>query len=169
MARTKVKTEPRLGSWDAVDSALQEIREAEAALVRQELQLNKTIAAAKARVEEAARPFQASIKQLGQDIKDFVAAHRDELDGKTRKLNFGSTGFRLSTSLVIPRGKEGDVLDALKKMGLDDCIKTTETIRKDMLKQKPEGVILQAGAYLKPTDEFWYETEKQAIQDTTGE
>jgi phage host-nuclease inhibitor protein Gam len=166
MARTRLKSEPRFTGWEDVDNALHQIQAAEAMLTRQELALNKTIAAAKGRAEESARPFQAAIKQIGQDIKEFVAAHKDELDGKTKKLNFGSTGFRMSTCLVIPRGKDGDVLAALKAMGLTDCVKTTESIRKDILKQQSEATILRAGAYLKPADEFWYETEKQEIQDT---
>ncbi|MDL2327494.1 host-nuclease inhibitor Gam family protein [Ruminococcaceae bacterium OttesenSCG-928-A11] len=165
MARTKPKKEPVLQSWDDVDAALCKIRKAEHRIAKEQLALDKAIIAATEKSAEAVKPFQDEVKELGLHIKEFVTANREALDGKTKKLNFGSTGFRLSTKLVVPRGKEPDVIAALVAMGLDDCVKVTETIRKDVLKQKPQDVILAAGAYMKPSDEFWYETTQEELQD----
>lgn len=167
MARTKPKKEPVLQGWDDVDAVLCRIRKAEHKIAKEQLALNKLKDEATEKSAEAVKPFQDEIKELGLQIKEFVTANRDALDGKTKKLNFGSTGFRLSTKLMIPRGKEPDVIAALVAMGLDDCVKITETVRKDILRQKPQEVILEAGAYLKPTDEFWYETTQDELQDTS--
>lgn len=109
-----------------------------------------------------AKQFQERIERLGIYVKDFVQDNKAELDGKTKQLNFGKTGFRLSTKLVLK--KVDQVLENLKKLKMDDCIIVKESVNKDVLKKYPEADIIKVGGTLKKEDIFWYETEREKLQ-----
>ena len=68
--------------------------------------MNKQMNGIKITAAQEAKPHHDRISSLEKDIKQFVTEHRDELGGKkTKTLNFGETGFRKSTSVVIPKDK----------------------------------------------------------------
>lgn len=167
MARKKVPTEPRLKSWDEVNRAMKEIMECEGCIEEITVELNRTVAAAKEEADKKAKPAYERIKQLEYDIKEYTISHREEMEGKTKQLNFGRTGFRASTKLVVPPAQTADVIAALKRYGMDDCVTVKESVNKEALKRYASDDILKTGAYLKSTDEFWYEVEKQELQ-TSG-
>lgn len=165
MARTKIKEIPALKNWDDVDAALKEIAENDIKLDEIEGEMNKQINGIKISSGLEAKPIQDRIDKLGKDIKEFVTEHKDELDGKTKNLNFGKTGFRLSTSLGLPKAKDKLklIIDKLRRRKMDDCIVVSETINKDVLKKYDEKIIIEIGGTLKKTDTFWYETEREKI------
>jgi phage host-nuclease inhibitor protein Gam len=167
MARTKIKESPVFKTWADVDDALKKIAEAELDLVDIEGEMNKQIQGIKLTASQEAEPINDRIASLGKDIKAFVEEHRDELDGKTKMLNFGKTGFRLSTKVVLPKPKEklAAIIKSLKARKMTDCIVTVENINKDVLKSKyTEDEIIRVGASLKKEDTFWYETDKEKLQ-----
>lgn len=164
MARKKIKDEHVLKSWEDVDLTLKEIAEYEMDIEKVQTDMNQKIHDVKLEAEMKAKPLQDKIEILGLYIKDFVEENKVELDGKTRALNFGKTGFRLSTKLVIK--KADAVLETLKKFKMEDCISTKETINKDALKKYSENDIIKVGASLKKEDVFWYETEREKLQAT---
>ena len=47
-------------------------------------------------------------------------------------------------------------------MGRTELIKTTETLDREALKKQPQSVLEQVGAYIKVTDEFYYDVEDTA-------
>lgn len=162
MARKKVPSDPALESWADVDSAMKLIGELEGSLTVLEVELNAEIDAAKKRAEKLAQPLHEKIKRLERDIRHFVTENRPEMDGKTKQLTFGRTGFRLSTKLMTPR--VADIIARLKQYAMQDCIKVKESIDKEALKKYPTEDILKTGAYLKAEDEFWYEVDREKIQ-----
>lgn len=166
MARTKIKEAPVLKSWEDVDDALKEIAEAELDIVDIEGEMNKQIQGIKLTAAQEAKPIQDRITSLGKDIKAFVEEHRGELDGKTKTLNFGKTGFRMSTKVILPKAQEklAAIIKSIKARKMADCIVTTETINKDVLKKYTEDEIIRVGASLKKEDTFWYETDREKLQ-----
>mgnify|MGYP002508980147 CR=1 FL=1 len=53
------------------------------------------------------KPIKDAQARLEREIKAFVTEHRDEMGkAKTMTLTFGEVGFRLSTSISLPRAKE---------------------------------------------------------------
>lgn len=170
MSRTKIKDKPVFKSWEDVDSALKEIAEAELDLVDIEGEMNKQLQGVKLTAAQEAKIIQTRISAIGKDIKAFVEEHRDELDGKTKKLNFGKTGFRMSTKVMLPKAKEklAVIIKSLKALKMSDCIVTTETINKDVLKKYTEDEIIRVGATLKKEDTFWYETDREKLQALQG-
>ncbi|MCQ4924106.1 host-nuclease inhibitor Gam family protein [Tissierella carlieri] len=166
MARTKIKEAPVLKTWDDVDAALKEIAEKEIAIEEIEGDMNKQINGIKIASGLEAKPLQDRIDKLGKDIKEFVTEHKEELDGKTKTMNFGKTGFRLSTTLSLPTAKDKleKIITKLRKRKMDDCIIVKESVNKDVLKKYEEDTIVEIGGTLKKVDTFWYETEREKIR-----
>lgn len=164
MARKKVPSDPALESWADVDSMFKQIGELENMIDLLELELNEQITIAKQNADQQAQPLYDKIKVMERQIRDYVEGNRDEMAGKTKQLNFGRTGYRISTKLMTP--KQADIIVRLKQFAMDDCIKTKESVDKEILKKYPTEDILKTGAYLKVTDEFWYEVDREKIQPT---
>ena len=166
MAHTKVKSSPVLRDWAAVDGALRDIRESKHSLTEMDVEKNRRMDSIKDEYGKAALPLQNRIKRLEADVKEFVSAHREELEGKSRRLNFGVVGFRLSSSVVVATNKVADVISKLKGLGRSECIKITETLDRKALGHCPADVILEVGAYIKQTDDFYYDVNDDTLADT---
>lgn len=166
MARVKIKEEPVFKSWEDVDVALKEIAENEITIEEIEGEMNKQINGIKKSTALEVKPLQDRINSLGKDIKEFATANREDLDGKTKALNFGKTGFRLSTTLSIPTAKDklANIISTLKRRKMEDCINVKETVNKEVLKKYHEDTILEVGGTLRKKDTFWYETEREKIR-----
>lgn len=160
--RKRIKDVPVLKSWDDVDLTLKEIAECELAIETINTQMNQQIHDVKLDAECKAKPHMDRIGKLELYVKEYVEANKAELDGKTRQLNFGKTGFRLSTKLVLR--KVETVLAALKSFGMADCITVKETINKDVLRKYKEEDIIKVGGALQKEDTFWYETEREKLR-----
>lgn len=166
MARKKVPTPPALKSWEEVDHVLREIAECEGCIDEIEVTMNRTIAEAKEAADRRARPAQERIRQLEYEMKEFVLQHQEDFSGgKTKLLNFGKTGFRLSTRLVIPPGGTAEVIERLKQYGMEDCLNVKESVNRDALKKYKSEDILKVGAYLKSDNEFWYEASREKLEN----
>ena len=164
MARKKVPIQPTLSTWQDVDDAMKEILNCEGCVDEIEVNLNREITLAKEKADAASKPMRERISELEVQIRDFVSRHREELDGKSKRLNFGQTGFRLSTKFVVPASKSADIIASLRRYGMVDCITTKESVNKDVLRKYPGEDILKTGAYLKSDDEFWYEVSSETIK-----
>lgn len=166
MARQKIKEIPVLKSWDDVDNALKEIAENEIKLDELEGEATKQIHGIKLAAGIEMKPYQDRIDALGRDIKEFVSEHKDELEGKTRAMKFGKTGFRLSTTLSLPSAKDKleKIIAKLRRRKMDDCVVVKESVSKEVLKKYDESTIIEVGGTLKKVDEFWYETDRAKIQ-----
>lgn len=163
MARKQVTTVPALQSWADVDEALRLIAEAAGRLSRLELTANEQATAIKQAALAEGKPIRDRIAALEKMVSNFAAYHRDELQGKSRRLNFGQLGYRLSTRTVIPSGKEPEIIAALRDHGMDDCIVVTERIDREALRRYPLEDVQRCGADIKQTDRFWYETAEAGL------
>lgn len=161
MARKRME-EPTIKSWEETDEVMKKLLECQLEVEKIEADMNKQIAEVKKKCEDLARPYKDNIKKNELLLKEFVTVHKAELDGKSRRLNFGTVGFRMSTKVVLPKMVEA-VLENLKKFGMYDCINTKETVNKDILKTYAPDVILNVGGTLKTEDTFWYEPKRDAL------
>jgi phage host-nuclease inhibitor protein Gam len=160
VARKRVADEPRLKTWEDVNGALRQIAEAQIAANDIESDMQKQILGAQKIAEEQTRPYKDSIARLEREIKMFVTDHRDDLGkGKSRTLTFGEVGFRLSTSVTLPRAKEKleEVIRRLKSRQMTDCILVEEKVSKEALKKYGEDTVNAVGATWKQSDVFGYE------------
>lgn len=157
MARRKVTTAPVLADWAAVDGALRDIRECEHALTELGVDRDRRIDNIKEEYSKMALPLQNRIKKLEGDVKAYADAHRAELTGKSRTLNFGTIGYRISSRLILPASKAAEAIATLKAMGRKEFIKTTETLDRAALLRQPVELLNQIGAYIQQRDEFYYD------------
>lgn len=164
-SRKKVKLECRLKSWDDVDETMKQAAECERVMSDLNNNMNMELDEIKRRYADLAKPVQEKIDHYSADICQYVTEHRGDMAGKTKELNFGRTGFRISTKLRYNKGiKSADVIAALQRLNLMDCVKTTQTVIADSLKKKSLEVLDSVGAYLDRKDEFWFEIKQDVIQ-----
>jgi phage host-nuclease inhibitor protein Gam len=160
MARKRVVEAPSLHSWEDVNDALRQIAEAQIALGEIQSDMQKQILGAQKVAEEQSKPLNDNVAKLEHEIKSFVTDHRDEM-GKTKSmvLTFGEVGFRLSTSVSLPRAKEKleEIIRRLKSRQMTDCIVVEEKVSKEALKKYGEDTVNAVGATWKQSDVFGYE------------
>jgi len=163
MARKKVQQELNIKSWQEVDDSLKRIAECERVLDDMTNNMNYELDQIKEKYAAMAKPVQERIGHLETDISEFVTVRRSEIPGKTMVLNFGQTGFRIASKIKYKQ-KAPEVVAALLRLGLRDCVKTTQTVIADALKRKPVDTLEAVGAYIERKDEFWYEVTREALQ-----
>lgn len=160
MSRKRVVEAPSLHSWEDVNDALRQIAEAQIALGEIQSDMQKQILGAQKVAEEQSKPLNDNVAKLEREIKSFVTDHRDEM-GKTKSvvLTFGEVGFRLSTSVSLPRAKEKleEIIRRLKSRQMTDCIVVEEKVSKEALKKYGEDTVNAVGATWKQSDVFGYE------------
>ena len=160
MARKRVVEAPSLHSWEDVNDALRQIAEAQIALGEIQSDMQKQILGAQKVAEEQSKPLNDNVAKLEREIKSFVTDHRDEM-GKTKSmvLTFGEVGFRLSTSVSLPRAKKKleEIIRRLKSRQMTDCIVVEEKVSKETLKKYGEDTVNAVGATWKQSDVFGYE------------
>lgn len=160
MARKRVVEAPSLHSWEDVNDALRQIAETQIALGEIQSDMQKQILGAQKVAEEQSKPLNDNVAKLEREIKSFVTDHRDEM-GKTKSvvLTFGEVGFRLSTSVSLPRAKEKleEIIRRLKSRQMTDCIVVEEKVSKEALKKYGEDTVNAVGATWKQSDVFGYE------------
>lgn len=167
MARKRIVEAPALKSWAEVDAALREIAENELALDDIEAEMNRQIIGAKKVAEQDSKPHADRISKLERDIKEYVEEHRTDLGkAKTKALTYGAVGFRLSTTVSVPRAKEKveEIIRRLKARKMNDCIVVKEEVSKDNLKKYGEDTVNAVGATWKQKDVFGYETFKEKLE-----
>ena len=160
MARKKVVAEAMMKSWAEVDDALRDIRECSHVMAELGVERDRRIDAAKDDYAKNALPLQNRQKKLEGYVREYTDAHRAELTGKSRVLNFGTVGYRMSSKLMLASATVADAIATLKSMGKGELIKTTETLDREALKKQPEEVLFSVGAYIRQTDEFYYDVSE---------
>ena len=160
MARKRVVEPSGVKTWEDANDALRQIAEAQIALGDIQSDMQKQILGAQKVAEEQSKPLNDNVAKLEREIKSFVTDHRDEM-GKTKSvvLTFGEVGFRLSTSVSLPRAKEKleEIIRRLKSRQMTDCIVVEEKVSKEALKKYGEDTVNAVGATWKQSDVFGYE------------
>lgn len=160
MARNRVIEPPSIRTWEDANDALRQIAEAQLALVDIEGEMNKQILGAKKAAEEQGKQHKDRVAKLERELKDFVTEHRADMGKtKTKTLTFREVGFRLSTSVSLPRAKEKveEIIRKLKARSMTDCIIVKEDVSKENLKKYGEDTVNAVGATWKQSDVFGYE------------
>lgn len=171
MARKRIIEAPALKSWEDVNDALRQIAEAQIALGNIESEMQKQIVGAKKAAEQQSKPYNERVAKLEREIKDFVEDHREDMGkAKSKVLTFGEVGFRLSTSVSLPKEKEKleEIIRRLKARQMMDCIVVEEKVCKEALKKYGEDTVAAVGATYKQKDVFGYDVyldKLQAIKD----
>ena len=161
MARKRVAT--GIESWEGADKVLFEIAHLEREIEGLEGDLQALIEEAKQETKNAVAPLQERKKLLELQLQRFVEARREELTGKSRKLNYGTVGFRQSTRIVI-RAAAACVM-ALKSLGLREYLRVREAPDKERLRELDDATLAQVGARRVVEEVFGYQLDRARIQE----
>jgi phage host-nuclease inhibitor protein Gam len=154
---------PALQTWADVDDSLKEIVQCDLQVERFEGEYNEAVTQFKDQVTAHVKPIQEKRDTLGRLVKEFCEEHKPEMVGKSRELNFGRVGFRLSTSMVIKNAKA--IIALLKAKRLFNCVVSKESVSKDELKKLDDDTLAELGVSKRVEDVFWYETKRDQVRE----
>ncbi|ODS24198.1 hypothetical protein AB835_04780 [Candidatus Endobugula sertula] len=140
--RGTTRTHEYLAAQNEDDAAdlIKELGNKRRKILRIETAMNDEIADVKHRFENEAAPIKDEVEQLIASIQSWAEVNREDLtDGnktKTVKLATGEINWRSRPPKVSLRGKS-KIIQALKNLGLQRFIRTSEDIDKEaLLKEK---------------------------------
>ncbi len=101
----RVKSDNKLitvTGWRHADKLLRQIGDAQLAIQAQEAEATSIINQTKEHLAAAAKPLHEQIKTLTLSLEMFATHSRHDFEGKkTKSLNFGDLGWRMSTSISV--------------------------------------------------------------------
>lgn len=159
-----MKSGVSINSWEDVNKALKLKGECELTLDTLEAEMNMKINDVKLETEKLSKPLKEKVKELEEQIKDFTEENKTEIEGRTKILTFGKVGFRLSSNVSVPTKKLSKIIENLRKFGMENCIKVSESVNKDILGTYSDKDIAKVGATKKAEDKFWCEADKERIR-----
>jgi phage host-nuclease inhibitor protein Gam len=157
-------------NWEEVDSTLKRLAEITVAVAK--INGDATIRMNEIKLEAAnkAAPLQVEKEALERQIELFCEANKAEFaDKRSKELNFGTVGYRVSTSVPIPRDKKKveALIKSIKAFGLKDCIAYEEKPDKEALKELDDTTLTKLGLKRKVEDNFRIEPRIEEVADTT--
>ena len=66
--------------------------------------------------------------------------------------------------ISIATGKAAEAIAALKALGHKEFVKTTETLDRAALSRQPAEFLEQIGAYIRQSDEFYYDVSGEEAE-----
>lgn len=147
----RIKKESIYKNWYDVDRALKKLGSLEIEKSRiegeQTLAINKIKEGYTARGEEIV----AEQKRIKTEITRFCEENKDAfLSKRSKKLNFGTIGYRVSES--VKYDNENLVIKMLKSLNFDFCLKITEKVEKDKLKELDSTTLTKLGVQIVKKD-----------------
>lgn len=161
MARQKV--ENTIKSWGGVDAALLEVGRIERRIEALEADAQGFIEEIKERTVADVKPLLERKNFLVAQMALFCDAHREEMKGKSWKLNFGTVSFRATAKIVISKVKA--CVEALLRLRLMDCLHVKYTPDKEQMKELDDTVLAQVGAKRVEADEFGYVLDREKVKE----
>lgn len=148
---TRIKTPavayPVPSSRDEVSEYIAAIGIAQRERSRVEAAMNDELAMIKERYEKLAEPYNREIHARAGGVQVWCEAHRGDLlkgDAKTAGFAAGEVQWRKRPPSVLVRGADA-VIATLKRLGLNDFVRTKEEINKEAILNEPEKVQGVAG------------------------
>ncbi len=151
-------------SREDADRALMRLGEVARARERLKARCEESIKRARERRKEAEAPLEAEAKIIERALQDWAKRDRKTW-GKARslRLRHGRVGWRQSTSLRLLKKAE-TVIKLLKARGLEECVKTRESVNRELLRQLDEESVRAVGAKLVRRDAFFVEPAREEAQ-----
>jgi len=155
-------------NWEDADQALRRMGEITVALTEASGELTLKLNELKGKMKKNVSGLESERKYLEQQITHFCESQKAEFAKKRSKvLNFGLIGFRITTSVPIPRdrGKLSDLITVLKRLRLNSCIKVAETVDRERISSLDDGVIAKLGLKKSVKDSFRIQPNLEKIRD----
>lgn len=99
--RLKIEEEATLKNWEDIDKALLEVGKLKERIEEIEKEYSKKIMALQEEEVSKKSGLQALARFLLKSMEEFCETHREEIKGKSRRLEHGVVGFRRSTMIKV--------------------------------------------------------------------
>lgn len=151
----------KITTWEEADQAL-----AHLALLHRELTTlaawrDEAIQRAKSDYVKRAEPIQASLGTQETELHRFVLTHQEDLEGRSRKLEFGRVGLLLVHEVAVRSVKKA--IAWLVETRKPAYYRVKYELNKETLREASPEVLKACGAKVKSRDECWYEIDGQRI------
>lgn len=174
MGKVKGKTTVKLvvpQSREEAEAWIRQIGDHRREVVRIETAMNDEIAVVKDKYEQQAKPYRDDVEALIEGLQAWAIANREQLTGggkrQSAELATGMISWRVLPPRVTIRKAE-NVIDALKKLGLQRFIRTREEINKEAMLDDQEAARLVPGVTIGSAGETFnvdpFETELEAAK-----
>jgi phage host-nuclease inhibitor protein Gam len=128
---------PAIASWRELDEKLGEYAAMQNELERVSTKINARIQGLKAAMQEETADLEAKIRTCEQVMNIFVMGRLDEIRQERKKSMVLSNGtVKTKTDEVLVYPDDEDLIQTLKRLKLLDCIKTTESPIRALIKAK---------------------------------
>ena len=155
-------------NWEDADQAIRRMGEISIALTDAGGELTLKVNKLKENAKQNVAGLESERKYLEEQVTHFCESKKAEFARKRSKtLNFGLIGFRVTTSVSIPRDKSklADLIAALKHLRLESCIDTKEQINRDLISALDELSIAKLGLKKTVKDSFRIQPNLEKIQE----
>lgn len=171
MARKKVANPLLIQSWDEADNLMKALSAHQREVSRIEADRQAKIDALTYAAAQEAKAHQDALVEGEKQLCLFAELHKADFDKvKSRDMNYGTLGYRKSTTLKLLYPIT-TVIENLKKRGMLDCIREKAAdVDKQKLRQQPETAITEVGGKLISKDVFYveYNAEPLPVLETEG-
>ena len=156
-----------LKNWNDVDETLKNIADLEYKIGEKEAIMNAEMDKIKKQFQGILEPIQQQKMRLEKDVKDFCEFHREDFgDQKSKKLNYGSVGYRASQSLkTMTRWTWEKVLQKLEAVGKTEFVRIKKDVDKSKIRDAglSDAELKMLGMKLEKKETFWYEIDYDRI------
>lgn len=144
--------------WLRADELLREMADAQLAIQAAESEAAETINDAKAFLADATKPHHEQIKTITLSLEAFATHSRHDFEGKkTKTLNFGTLGWRLSKSIRIKKDVTLELIKQVFKRRAKQYIHIKETPDREAMAKLTDEQLAEVQARRDVKDGFFVE------------
>jgi hypothetical protein len=164
MTKARQKTTPQISDWEEADNACWEIQQAVLHIEERERLLTTGISDLKSQTKRDLEVFHKLVKRRVRDLEVFVVSRKDEIKGRSRKLNHGVVGWRRSTKIKL----DDPVPDVIERCEAADipCVRVKKTLDRKALGALTDERLAEVGAKRDVSDVFFVEPNREVVADT---
>jgi len=147
-------------SWQQADDLLKEAGDLQLAINAAEQKARDDINEAKAVMAEETGGKQRELRAIVSVLKGFCAARKKDFGSKkSRKLNYGTVGWRGSTKIKTAKKTLELIEESFTKPLIKNCINIKKSINKKELGKLTDEQLAQVGAGREEMDVFFAEPD----------
>jgi len=152
--------------WEDADTMVSDIAAARLAIQKAEQRASDSIKIIKSRLADTVKPFQEEIKVDCLSLDAFAVEHESDFGNKrSRKLNFGTIGWRKSTSISVKKTTLEKIKEVFSPAKAKSLLHIKETPNKEALAKLTDEQLVRVAARRKVTDDFFVEPDLTKAAD----
>lgn len=149
-----------IDNWEDTDKLIGEIGDLTQKINKAQESARDDINEIKSALADEIKPHQETIKRYICSLEAFSVVHKAEFGRKrSRKLNFGTLGWRKSTSIIIKKNTLELIKELLTRVRQKACIRVKETVDKDALAKLTDEQLADIKARREEKDVFFVEPD----------